>query len=484
MKAPLLILTMLVALALPATASANYTLDDSTEGGGTLVLGAGVEPALAVNYSVALCGASTCTLTFSSADGVTTITDNTAGCNGSGTTVTCNNAFPRVRANGTSSADSVTGTCPANVNAPLLFTGGADNDLVNAPTCNGSTIDLGPGEDSALASGTLLGGDGNDTLRGGSGNDHIDGGNGRDLLIGGPGADLMLGGPGVDTASFEDRGPGFSVLVTLNGLPDDGQAGGDNVATDVENIIGGKGSDRLVGNAGSNSIDGSDGNDIIDPGGGIDIVDGGPGNDRITARDGTPDVVNCGDGTDTAVVDAFDSVEGCEIVDSSRELMPDVDADGIAAPLDCNDHNGAIRPGLRDIPGNGIDEDCNGRDASFARVLTSVENGFSAGSVTRFTVLKLRGVPQAAKVELRCSGGRKKGCFSGVKRFRFPKGKDTANIRSAVRRTRFKPGSRLEIRILAKESIGKVVRFTIRRNKAPKVAVLCLAPGKTKPGRC
>jgi hypothetical protein len=117
-------------------------------------------------------------------------------------------------------------------------------------------------------------------------------------------------------------------------------------------------------------------------------------------------------------------------------------------------------------------------------VLTSLVHSFSAGAVTRFLVLQLRGVPEHARVEMRCAGGRKRGCFSGVKRFSFPRGKDTASIRRPVRRTRFRPGSRLEVRILAPESIGKVVRLSIRRNKAPKPRVLCLPPGSRSPSRC
>src|SRR4029079_6525405 len=130
--------------------------------------------------------------------------------------------------------------------------------------------------------------------------------------------------------------------------------------------------------------------------------------------------VTCGDGNDSAVVDAFDSVDGCESVDASRALMPDVDGDGVPAPADCADLDPARRPGFRDVPGNGVDEDCSGADAPFARVLTSVQNVASVSTFTRFIGLKLRGVPERAKVELRCSGGRKKGCFSGVKRFSFP----------------------------------------------------------------
>ena len=43
--------------------------------------------------------------------------------------------------------------------------------------------------------------------------------------------------------------------------------------------------------------------------------------------------------------------------------MADIDADGIPAPADCNDRAPDVRPGLRDQPGNRIDEDCSGRDA-------------------------------------------------------------------------------------------------------------------------
>jgi hypothetical protein len=41
---------------------------------------------------------------------------------------------------------------------------------------------------------------------------------------------------------------------------------------------------------------------------------GGAGNDVINARDGQRDLVNCGSGVDTAVVDKLDRVVGCEHV--------------------------------------------------------------------------------------------------------------------------------------------------------------------------
>jgi hypothetical protein len=89
--------------------------------------------------------------------------------------------------------------------------------------------------------------------------------------------------------------------------------------------------DRIVGLGGNDVINGRKGADSLVGGGGRDRLVGGPGEDelnaiggtargarggdRIRARDGSADLVNCGQGRDVAVVDSVeDGVYDCERV--------------------------------------------------------------------------------------------------------------------------------------------------------------------------
>src|SRR3954469_367078 len=222
------------------------------------------------------------------------------------------------------------------------------------------------------------GGDGNDELDGGEGNDKVYGGAGNDTLWGDhyndPGADVIDGGPGLDTTQDwsipSDLTAQPSVAVTLDGVANDGRPGeGDNV-TNVEKfqmyvvgrfvgsnaaeniniynpgnegpsqLIGNGGDDTLIGNDYDDTVDGGPGNDHVEGGMGNDVVTGGPGrdviygdatassctwyscqipfgNDVIHAHDGEPDNIDCGIGTDKAIVDAIDVVANCEDVEVS-----------------------------------------------------------------------------------------------------------------------------------------------------------------------
>ena len=139
----------------------------------------------------------------------------------------------------------------------------------------------------------------------------------KTALDGGPGPDLLSGEAGTDTVTYEDRTN--PVSVTFNGLPDDGERDEhDNVADDIEIVLGGREGDTLTGKAGEDTEDGGPGEDLVDGGPRADRPTGGDEPDLIRARDGAPDVVLCGDGGDLALVDRQDTVRECETVDDGR----------------------------------------------------------------------------------------------------------------------------------------------------------------------
>jgi Ca2+-binding RTX toxin-like protein len=418
----------------------------------------------------------------------------------------------RATITGTDGNESVEGSCFLR-NVALTFTANAGDDRVTIG-CSGSNIDLGAGDDDAAVTSqflgatgtqTIVGGDGGDRitgvgdadsfaggagrdiLRGGAGNDSLEGGAGRDTVDGGPGTDGISGGDGTDTVTYEDRAGNEPVAISLDGTANDGAAGeNDAVGADVEDAIGGAGDDTISGSPGPNEIEGGDGGDVIDGLGGRDTIDGGTGNDRITSRDGVQESVECGDGNDLAITDEFDSALNCETVQASRDLMPDVDNDGVPAPLDCDDRNAARRPGLPDKPGNRVDENCDGADTPFTRVVTPVQSLFStSGGRTRVLRLRVLDIPAGAVIELRCAGGKKRDCFKGTKRFRIKRGAAAKDVRGPVKGRELKANARLEVRVLAPDAIGKVVRYTMRKgNNLPKSKLLCVKPGTKRAKKC
>lgn len=264
-------------------------------------------------------------------------------------------------------ADTLTADHFAKV--ALVITGGNGDDVITTGTL-ADIVDGGAGNDvlqgmegaDRLLGGsgldTLDGGEGEDTLDGGSENDvllgdgdvdparggadALDGGDGDDWLEGGPRADTLTGGEGRDLASYGDHQSG--VTVTLDGESGDGQPGeNDDLAGDVEDAVGGAGGDLLVGGPGVNLLDGGDGDDVLRGGDDGDTLEGGPGRDRLTGDGGLDvhragagddvvdsreppglpspgEVVDCGDGTDTARFDQADSLVACE--DAVRDAPP------------------------------------------------------------------------------------------------------------------------------------------------------------------
>ncbi|MGD9694357.1 MAG: calcium-binding protein [Thermoleophilia bacterium] len=201
--------------------------------------------------------------------------------------------------------------------------GGSGPDVMRAADSPRSTLIGSSGDDTLIGSrfdDILLGDDGADTIDGGVGADQVFGGDGDDRLLandapatpgGTPAADLYDGGDGVDTVTYDGRATG--VTVRIDGLLNDGADGEqDNVATDVENVVGTAQADLLVGSARGNALTGGAGDDRLIGGNGGDELSGGAGRDDIQARDGEPDAVSCGPDADTVDADPVDTLSECE----------------------------------------------------------------------------------------------------------------------------------------------------------------------------
>jgi len=158
----------------------------------------------------------------------------------------------------------------------------------------------------------------------------------------------------------------------------------------------------------------------------------------------------------------------------------DLDGDGFPAPADCDDRNSTRNPGAPELPGNGIDENCDGADAP-GRITAAVTNAWAAGRrTTRLVRLRVRDAPPGAAVRVSC---RKRRCrFHGHDATAGPNG--SVSLTRLFKRRRLRVGTVVEVRITAPNTIGKVVRYKTRRRKLPRVRVLCVAPGAASASRC
>ena len=173
---------------------------------------------------------------------------------------------------------------------------------------------------------TLNGGAGDDTLNGGGGDDTLNGGPGNDELVGGPGADTLNGGPDTDTASYKYSPAGVMIHLRA-GAASGGDAEGDKIGVDIENIIGSMHGDDLSaartgsglwGLGGDDELNGDRGNDKLYGGPGVDDLDGGEGDDELEGGSGA-DMLTGGDDMDTASYE--NSMMGVTVRLHARQAM-------------------------------------------------------------------------------------------------------------------------------------------------------------------
>jgi Putative metal-binding motif len=148
---------------------------------------------------------------------------------------------------------------------------------------------------------------------------------------------------------------------------------------------------------------------------------------------------------------------------------------GVGAGFDCNDGNAKIHPKAHDIAGNGKDEDCSGRDATLHRLPGIIDvHGGTTGATTVLSSFFATRLAKGTTVTLRCS---RHWCRKGTRVVHIKKARKRFDVLHLLRSRRLPPGVVLTLQVTRSEYLGQALRVTTRAGKPPRKSELCIRPG-------
>jgi Big-like domain-containing protein/putative metal-binding protein len=164
--------------------------------------------------------------------------------------------------------------------------------------------------------------------------------------------------------------------------------------------------------------------------------------------------------------------ENCDGVDATNL---DRDRDGVPRPQDCNDANAAIRPGATEIIGNDVDENCDGLVAPYPPLTGSVSGTWQqVGKGTRNLTLVAKGFPFRTVITLRCTGS--PACPKTIKKT-VGRDRRAVNLHAALGRRTLSKKARITLSITRASRIGRELRYSLATPGLPDMEFLCRPPG-------
>ncbi len=161
----------------------------------------------------------------------------------------------------------------------------------------------------------------------------------------------------------------------------------------------------------------------------------------------------------------------------------DNDKDGFPVGLDCNDANAAIRPGVVEVKGNRVDENCDTIAEPFPTLAAGVATSWDAkgNSITLKGLQVTQQFPRGWSVKILCKGSKCPFKSKTLKKGKVKRSASNVITSLSKKQRKFRAGQTVEVWVSAPNFNTKVSRYALKKGKIPTTQPFCVLPGQTRP---